>query len=585
MDRIVNYAQANNLKVRGFPLVAGANDEGILSGWSNTPAWVYNGNYSREEMIKIMYDHITTVINRYRQWVKEWIVVNESASGDISGGFVNNIWKVRLGEDYVKLAFQKAKELAPDAVLIWNDWGGDYLGEYFHREDGIYNHVKNLLQDGAPIDAVGLQFHLQVPTKPEPTVDSILANFERYHKLGLKVYVTEVDVSIIEPVTPEKLAAQKRVYSTIMEAVLQSDICNSICLWDFTDLYSWIPRTFPGFTDACLFDKYIKPKPAYDSVMDVLKKYVPKSPATQPPVTVTTSPPTAPFPEVLSMLAQYGTVEPEVIYGTAGGVELKMDIWQPKQSSSAKPAIVYVHGNDYFTPHSHNFIFGDKSEIAILPIAAHWLGRGYLVASVNYRLAPEYIFPAQVEDVKCAVRFLRENAAKYGLNPDKIGACGVGAGGYLVSMLGLCDTNAGFDNSGGCLNQSSKVQAVADLYGISDIVFQYQQSKSEGPNGPISKFIGGSSKLYEIASKASPINYVSSSAPPFLIMHGDKDVDVPPQQSETLYNKLLAAKIPATLVWVKNAGNGFVPVGKEPVSPTMLEQNTIIADFFDKYLK
>jgi dipeptidyl aminopeptidase/acylaminoacyl peptidase len=135
------------------------------------------------------------------------------------------------------------------------------------------------------------------------------------------------------------------------------------------------------------------------------------------------------------------------------------------------------------------------------------------------------------------------------------------------------------------LNRSSKVQAVADLYGISDIVFQYEQSKAEGPNGPTSKFIGGADKFYEIAPKANPINYVSSDDPPFLIMHGDKDVDVIPAQSETLYNKLVAAKVPATLVWVRNAQHGFHFSGKEPVTPAEMERNTMIADFFDKYLK
>lgn len=254
-----------------------------------------------------------------------------------------------------------------------------------------------------------------------------------------------------------------------------------------------------------------------------------------------------------------------------------MDIWQPKQSNSKKPVIIYVHGG--------GFSYGDKSEIANNPMAAHWLGRGYLVASINYRLSPESIFPSQVEDVKCAVRYLRENAVKYGINPDKIGACGGSAGGYLVNMMGLCDASAGFDSSGGYLNQSSKVQAVVNLYGISDIVYQYENSSYEGANGPVSKFLGGADKFYQIAPKANPLNYVSEDDPPFLIMHGDKDDQVLPQQSQVMYNKLIAAKVPASLVWVKNAGHGFVPMGQETVSPAVLERNTMIADFFDKYLK
>jgi GH35 family endo-1,4-beta-xylanase len=280
MDRIVNYARANELKVRGHALVWGLPDGGIIGqDWSPTPAWVYNGNFSREEMIRIMYDHMTTVMKRYGNQVDEWVVVNESASWESGGGFADNIWKERIGEDYVELAFKKAKELAPNAILILNEYGSDYMGQTnYGREDNIYNHVKKLVEAGVPIDAIGLEFHLTIPVEPwetELTIDKIVANFERYAKLGLKVYATELDVRIKEPVTQEKLDAQAKAYATVMEAVLLSDACESISVWGYSDAYSWVDtfNTFPGYVNACMFDISIDPKPVYDSVIEVLKRY------------------------------------------------------------------------------------------------------------------------------------------------------------------------------------------------------------------------------------------------------------------------------------------------------------------------
>ncbi len=283
-------------------------------------------------------------------------------------------------------------------------------------------------------------------------------------------------------------------------------------------------------------------------------------------------------PPISTKMTQYGIVEPDVIYGVAGGIELKMDIYYPKQYGTKVPVVIYVHGGA--------FIGGDKRDITLETMTTTLLARGYMVASLHYRLVPQGgIFPFQVEDVKTAMRFLRSNAEKYRININKIGAIGGSSGGYLVNMMGLCDTGDGFDISGGYLNQSSRVQAVVDLYGISDIALQYNTGRIEGPNGPVSKFIGNPDKFTEIAVKASPINYVTPDDPPFLIIHGDKDTDVILRQSELLYTKLVAANVPATLVVVKNGAHGFRPAGQDPISPSMPEIVKMIADFFDKHLK
>jgi endo-1,4-beta-xylanase len=235
---------------------------------------------TREEAIDIMNEYIAEVISRYGNRVAEWVVVNEPIAWDGSG-LMNNVWKNKIGADYVELAFRKADELAPDAILILNEFGANYLEEnrFNTREETFYNYVRELVEKGVPIDAVGFEFHLSVPEeswKTEPTISKIVENFKRYGELGLGVYVTELDVRIKEPLTPEKLEAQAQVYAMVMEAVLMSQYSRSITVWGHTDRYSWIndPGRFLGYSSACLFDESIEPKPAYYAVIDVMKKYL-----------------------------------------------------------------------------------------------------------------------------------------------------------------------------------------------------------------------------------------------------------------------------------------------------------------------
>jgi len=280
-DRIVDYAETHDMRIRGHALVWGRRYStiGTVGGdWTATPAWVHNGDFSRAEMIEIMNEYIETVVRHYGDRVDEWVVVNESASWEPGGGFGDNVWKEKLGEDYVELAFRKAREVAPNAVLILNEYGGDYLHQTtFGMEDNIYRHVKRLVKRGVPIDAVGLQFHLAIPPEPwenPPTVERTVGNFERFGDLGLDVYVTELDVKIQEPITQEKLDRQAEIYAMVMEAVLESDDCNSVCVWGYSDRYSWIPGWFPGYSGACMFDKFIEPKPAYYSVVEAMQRYL-----------------------------------------------------------------------------------------------------------------------------------------------------------------------------------------------------------------------------------------------------------------------------------------------------------------------
>jgi arylsulfatase A-like enzyme/dienelactone hydrolase len=268
----------------------------------------------------------------------------------------------------------------------------------------------------------------------------------------------------------------------------------------------------------------------------------------------------------------WGSVQRDVTYCTADGVALKMDVYFPKKAQSAPmPVAVYVHGGGW--------VGGDKGGGAGILAVDELLGRGYLVASINYRLAPQYKFPAQIEDVKCAIRYLRANAATYGLDPQRIGAWGGSAGGHLVALLGTSDASAGLEGQGGYAEQSSRVQAVVDMFGPADLT---AFADTTGTRGQI--VFGATSRDDPVLGRASPVTYISPDDPPFLILHGEKDQTVPPSQSQILYERLQAAGVPATLVVVKNAGHGFSPVGGA-ISPTRDELARMIADFFDQHLK
>ena len=265
-------------------------------------------------------------------------------------------------------------------------------------------------------------------------------------------------------------------------------------------------------------------------------------------------------------------VERDVTYCTGDSFQLKMDIYRPTNTNGLAPALLYVHGGGWTK--------GDKASGAGVQEIGEMVRRGYLVAAVNYRLAPEYKFPAQIEDVKCAVRFLRANAQSYGLNPERIGAWGGSAGGHLVSLLGLTDRSTGFEGSGGYVDQSSRVQAVVDMFGPSDLT---QVFKGANPH-LLQEVFNVTDSESEVLKSASPVSYVSSDDPPFLILHGEKDTLVPVSQSLELYDWLRAVGIPVTLVMVKNAGHGFAPVDGA-IRPTRTEITKLMANFFDQHLK
>lgn len=238
-------------------------------------------------------------------------------------------------------------------------------------------------------------------------------------------------------------------------------------------------------------------------------------------------------------------IETDIVYGKVGDKELKLDLARPVEGKGPFATVVCVHGGGWR--------MGNKRDMR--PWLEFLANEGFVAASIGYRLAPDYTFPSQIEDCKTAVRFLRATADKYSIDKNRFGAIGYSAGGHLVCLLGLTDEKAGFEGKEHD-KESSKVQAVVDYYGPTDLSgFGNDDTAQRGMLGPL---IGA--KFNENPSaheKASPIKYISKKAPPFLIFHGTKDLTVPIDQSRQLANKLKDVGVDTKLVEVRGEGHGW----------------------------
>lgn len=293
--------------------------------------------------------------------------------------------------------------------------------------------------------------------------------------------------------------------------------------------------------------------------------------ATHPPSTLTLKP-TA-FPPTLTAIpiqTLLPKIERDVTYCTMNGVALKMDIYAPQTTNNPLPVVVRVHGGLWTG--------GDKAEDG--DIATAWNNFGFIAVNVNYRLAPQYKFPAMIEDIKCAVRFLRAHAVEYNLDPDRIGALGNGAGGHLVALLGLTDKSAGWD-VGEYLDQSSSVQAVVDNSGPTDLT---DLAISHTLDSILIETFGTANPNSLFLAKASPANYVRPNAPPFFISHGNLDKTIPIEQSQKLYESLIANSDTATFIIIKNGGDGKI-MSPTPTSPSTDELWQMTLRFIQQYLQ
>ena len=221
-----------------------------------------------------------------------------------------------------------------------------------------------------------------------------------------------------------------------------------------------------------------------------------------------------------------------------------------------------------------SWINGDKSQAAHDGLVTLLRAKGFTVAAINFSLAPAKRFPAQIHDLTCGVRFLRAHAVKYGLDKDEIGAVGMSGGGHLAAMLGVDDGSAMFVGAG-YAKQSSHLQAVVDLWGVNDLT-QHNLAPSDENILPE---VFGPQRLW---ASESPITYVRPDLPPFLLVHGDRDTDVPIRQSRAMYKALLAAGDPVTFTVVHNAEHGLHPAGGTMSPSKAAIQREIVAFFTAK---
>ena len=258
-DKLAEFAQANHMRLRGHTLV-----------WhSQNPWWLTHGHWTREEGLKIMEEHITTVMRHFKGKVYAWDVVNEAVSDQAPWGLrADNIWFQAVGPDFVQKAFEFARRADPEAVLYYNDYGADGPGP---KADGVYRLVKDLKAKNL-VDGVGWQSHLGLGWRADK---GNVTNAQRLAALGLDISSTELDFPITMPSTAEKLAAQAESYRSMLQFCLSQPNIKAMVMWGFTDRSSWIPIFFKGQGDALIFDRDYKPKPAYYALEDVLMHSAP----------------------------------------------------------------------------------------------------------------------------------------------------------------------------------------------------------------------------------------------------------------------------------------------------------------------
>ncbi len=276
-------------------------------------------------------------------------------------------------------------------------------------------------------------------------------------------------------------------------------------------------------------------------------------------------------------------IERDVEYGQAGGVSLRLDLCRPTElPKEPMPVVIYIHGGGWKS--------GDKGDVLARkdPVSTGLMKGGYCLVTINYRLSGVAPFPAAVEDSKCAVRWVRANAGKYHLDPDRIGIWGTSSGGHLALMAACADEKAGLEGKGGHAGVSSRVAAACAWYPATDFtkgpgVFLSGRGQSAGPG----EFIGGTlEEKPEACKQATVATHVSKDDPPTLLIHGDKDPITPFWQSETLLKKMKDAGVDATLITVKNGAHGFGPATPGgTVAPARDELFEATLEFFDKHLR
>ena len=282
-DVVTGFAEENGQIMRCHALV-----------WhSQLAPWVEEGEWTAEELRQIIVDHVTEVAGYYRGKCYAWDVVNEALNED--GTYRESVFYEVLGEEYIKLAFQVASEVDPEAKLYYNDYNLESPGP---KAKGAVRIVEMLQEAGIKVDGIGMQAHLIAGSAP--SLDDQIAVMESYAATGVEVAVTELDVRIEMPTNETNLEWQREVYRDVsftlplpffpflpspgpsqrtskltgqktVGACVQVDACIGVTIWDFYDPFSWVPDVFEGEGAALLWFEDFEKHPAYDGVVEALK--------------------------------------------------------------------------------------------------------------------------------------------------------------------------------------------------------------------------------------------------------------------------------------------------------------------------
>ena len=259
--------------------------------------------------------------------------------------------------------------------------------------------------------------------------------------------------------------------------------------------------------------------------------------------------------------------EEGIEYSNPEDTHLQLNLARPKTGDGPFPTVLCIHGGGFRAGKR------ESNDTLCVKLAE----RGYVAATMTYRLAPKHQFPAAVHDTKSAVRWLRGNAAKYKINPDNLGVTGGSAGGHLAQFLGVTANVPQFEGQGGNANQSSSVTCVVNVYGPSDFTKSY--GKSVDAHEVLPLWFGGDLSTHKaLHIQASPLYWVTPNAAPTLCIHGTEDKYVAHEQAVWLIDKLKAATVEAELLTLEGAGHGFKGVDAEKAEAALFA-------YFDKLLK
>jgi len=265
LDKAVDDALMHGWRIRASHLLWG--------GPPFLPDWLKNSNYSRVEYIQIMEQYIRDIVGRYKGRVQEWSIANEASIRFYGTGDGSDFWNEKIGPEYIPLAFKTAREADPNGILIFNDDNNQAPQDFGSQQviDIMYATVKKLKADGVPIDVVGMEMHFLEPWNSQemPKKADVIATMQKFAALGVRIYITEftVNVTRLHGTQAENLDTENKIYKEMMEACLESGVCDSFSTWGIND------PTPSGNNPAgapLMFDASLIPKPAYFSVRDAL---------------------------------------------------------------------------------------------------------------------------------------------------------------------------------------------------------------------------------------------------------------------------------------------------------------------------